>query len=325
MAWQSMPKTELHLHLEGAAPPNFIRALAESRGIDTSNILDDAGYVWLDFADFLDVYMEVCRILQGPEDFRELTKAVLENLHAQGVVYAEIILSPDICGDGDAGAWREHLAAIEAGADAAPEVETRFMVTVIRNFGAERAEKIARLAAATRAGRLTGFNMAGEERVFHPSDFTRAFDIARDAGFQLTCHAGEFGGADSVRAALDNLKPHRIGHGVRAVEDPALVARLADAGTLLEVCPGSNVATGVARSVREHPIALLRGAGVRVSISTDDPPYFATTLNAEYDALARAFGWTPAVFQEMNLHAMDAAFCDDTTRQRIKTILKEHR
>lgn len=321
----ALPKAELHLHLEGAAPPAFIRGLSKEKGIDISGIFDArGGYAYRDFAQFLQVYEAACTTLQTPEDFHRLTLAVLEDRARDGVVYAETFVSPDFCGGGDLGAWREYLQAIDEAAQEAQRtlgITLRGIVTVIRHFGPEKARATALCAAETRGAFLTGFGIAGDESAGHPRDFTWAFDCAREAGLRLTAHAGEWGGAQSVRDALDYLKVERIGHGVQAIDDLALVDRLAEDRIVLEVCPGSNVTLGVYPSFEKHPIGRLRDREVRVTISTDDPPFFHTTLTREYEVLAGVFGWTEEDFRAMNADAMHAAFCDDATRNRIlKTI-----
>jgi adenosine deaminase len=319
--WARLPKVELHLHLEGAAPPDFIRTLAAEKRRDLAGVFDpDGHYAWSDFAHFLRTYEAACAVLETPDDFRRLTEAVLAKSAADGVVYTEIFLAPDLCGGGDPAAWADYLAAIVAGAEAARAahgIEARFIATAIRHFGPERAGNAARLAAAGAGPMLTGFGMGGEERHGHAADFAGAFAIAGEAGLGLTVHAGEIQGAESVRAALDALPVTRVGHGVRAIEDPDLVRRLADRGVVLEVCPGSNVALAVFPGWPAHPIAALRAAGVGVTVSTDDPPYFHTDLPREYAALAATFGWTEGDFAALNRTAADAAFCDAATRARI--------
>ncbi len=316
--WAALPKVELHIHLEGAAPPAFIRTLATEKGVDLSRVFEaDGGYAATDFAHFLRTYEAACTVLQTPDDFRRLVTAVLEQSAAAGVVYTEIFLAPDLCGGGDPGAWPDFLAAMAAGADAVPTIESRFIPTAIRHFGPARAEAAARVTAANPHSRVTGFGMGGEERFGHPMDYVRAFAIAAEAGLGLTVHAGEIAGPDSVRAALDHLPVTRIGHGVRAIEDPELVRRLAAEAITLEVNPGSNLALGLYPGWRAHPVARLREAGVPVTLSTDDPPYFRTSLPGEYAALAAVFGWTAADFAKINRTALAAAFCDDATRARL--------
>lgn len=321
MSWKDVPKVELHLHLEGAAPPAFIAGLAKEKHVDISGIFDSrGGYATGDFAHFVKVYEAACTTLQTPEDFRRLTLAVLEESASHGVVYTELFLCPDFCGGGDLPAWRDYLAAI---ADAAAEGErtmgitARGIVTAIRHFGPERAKPVALCAAETMGGFITGFGMAGAETVGRPRDYAWAFDLAREAGLRLTCHAGEWGGPDMVADTIRDLRPERIGHGIAAARDPALVDRIAERGITLEVCPGSNVFLGAAPSWKAHPIKGLRERGVRVTVSTDDPPYFGTTMTREYEGLERAFGWDEEVFTDLNRIALDAAFCDAATKEKI--------
>lgn len=312
------PKVELHLHLEGAAPPSLIRSLAQEKSIRLDGVFDAQGsYNYEDFKGFLQVYEVATQVLKTPDDYGRLTQAVLEASAAQGVIYTEAFLSPDFCGGRDVAAWRDYLAAIQEAAAAVPEVEMRGIVTCIRHFGPDKAKETAICAAETTGPFLTGFGIAGDETVLAPKDFAWSFDCAREAGLQLTAHAGEFGGPQSVRAALDDLRVTRIGHGVRAIEDLALVDRLAEDGIVLEVCPGSNVTLGVYDKIASHPIEKLRERGVKVTVSTDDPPFFHTDLDTEYAALERAFGWEEETFAEINRTALNAAFCDDATRQRL--------
>lgn len=321
MSLRDMPKAELHLHLEGAAPPAFIRGLAAEKGVSLAGVFDASGaYAFDDFWQFLKVYEAATAVLRTPGDFARLVTAVLEDRAADGVVYAEAFLSPDFCGGGDVAAWAEYLAAMREAAWAAERdmgITLRGIVTCIRHFGPEQARRIALCAAETAGDWLVGFGIAGDERAFHPKDFAWAFDCAREAGLHLTAHAGEWDGPASVTAALDHLRPARIGHGVRAVEDPRLLDRLAESGTVLEVCPGSNIALGLYPSWRAHPVDRLRRAGVTVTLSTDDPPFFRTTLTREYDRLADAFDWDAAEFAALNRAALAAAFCDDATRARL--------
>ncbi|HVG49482.1 MAG TPA: adenosine deaminase, partial [Rubellimicrobium sp.] len=289
MSWQGLPKVELHLHLEGAAPPAFIRGMAAAKGIDISGIFDEAGgYRTGTFDHFLKVYEAACSVLTTPEDYRRLTLAVLEESAANGVVYSEAFLSPDFCGGGDVAAWRDYLAAIE---DAGREAERthgitlRAIVTCIRHFGPERARRAALCAAETVGAFVTGFGMAGAEDVGRPRDFAWAFDAAREAGLALTCHAGEWGGPDMVADTLRDLRPARIGHGINAAKDLALVERIAEEGVVLEVCPGSNVYLGAVPSWAAHPIEKLRAREVKVTVSTDDPPFFGTTMTKEWEML----------------------------------------
>jgi adenosine deaminase len=318
---KELPKIELHLHLEGAAPPAFIRGLAKKKHIDLSGIFDEAGaYRFNDFWEFLKVYEAATSVLQTPEDYARLVTAVAEESASAGVIYGETFLSPDFCGGRDVGAWREYLHAIREAADQAERqmgVTLRGIITCIRHFGPDKARQTARCAAETAGNWIVGFGIAGDEKIGEPKDFRWSFDCAREAGLRLTAHAGEWGGPDSVRAALADLGVERIGHGVRAIEDLALVDELAETGVVLEVCPGSNVALGLYPSFRAHPIAELDRRGVKVTISTDDPPFFHTTMAREYEELHRAFDWDEGQFARIARQSLDAAFCDADTKAKI--------
>ena len=320
------PKIELHLHLEGAAPPAFIKGLALEKRLDIAGIFDAQGnYHFTDFLDFLKVYEAATSTLGSPEDYARLTLAVLEQSAASGVVYSETFLSPDFCGGRDLGAWREYLHAIREAADQAERdmgITLRGIITCIRHFGPEKARETSRCAADTAGDWIVGFGIAGNEAVLTPSDFAWSFDCAREAGLRLTAHAGEWGGPQSVRDAVNDLGVERIGHGVRAIEDLALVDDLAQRGIVLEVCPGSNVALGLYPDWRSHPIGQLYDRGVKVTVSTDDPPFFHTTMAQEFDRLHQAFDWDDGVFATFNRTALDAAFCDTDTRTRIAKLLE---
>ncbi len=325
----SLPKVELHLHLEGAAPPAFVRGLAAQKKIDISGIFDERGnYAYTDFWHFLKVYEAATSVLTTPADYARLTRAVLAESAASGVIYSECFLSPDFCGGRDVGAWREYLHAIREAAEEAERqdgITLRGIVTPIRHFGPEKARETAICAAETAGDWLVGFGLAGDEKVGRPGDFAWSFDCAREAGLRLTCHAGEWGGPDSVRDAVRDLRVERIGHGVRAIEDPALVDELAEAGIVLEVCPGANVALKLYPNFRAHPIEKFMERGVKVTVSTDDPPFFHTTMAREYDALAEAFGWDDGVFRQIADTSIRAAFCLEETRDKIlKRLEKAH-
>lgn len=315
-----MKKIELHLHLEGAAPPDFIRGIAKEKRLDLSGIFDERGaYAYDDFPGFLRCYEAATGVLQTPRDYARLLAEVLERCAEEGVIYTELFVSPEFCGGGDLSAWRDYLAAMTEVADTARAqgIDSRGIVTIIRHFDPDRARRTALCAAETAGGWITGFGMGGAEQMHKATDFAWSYDCAREAGLGLTCHAGEWGGPASIREALE-LGCSRIGHGVQAIEDPQLVRDLVERDVTLEVCPGSNIALGVYPDWSVHPIARLADAGVRVTVSTDDPPFFHTTMRAEYDRLATTFGWGDTEFRQINLWAAEAAFCDMDTRDRLK-------
>jgi adenosine deaminase len=323
---KDLPKIELHLHLEGAAPPAFIRDLAKRKHMDIAGIFNpDGSYRFSDFWEFIKIYEAATAVLTTPEDYHRLTLAVLERSADNGVIYCETFLSPDFCGGRDVGAWREYQAAIREAADQGQRdmgITLRGIITCIRHFGPDKARQTAACAAETAGDWIVGFGIAGDEKVGQPKDFRWSFDMAREAGLRITAHAGEWGGPESVRAALTDLNPERIGHGVRAIEDLALVDALAERGIVLEVCPGSNIALGLYPDWRAHPIAELDRRGVKVTISTDDPPFFHTTMAREYDRLATALDWDKGQFMRIARQSLDAAFCDADTKARILKLLE---
>lgn len=328
MSLKDLPKLELHLHIEGAAPPAFIRGLAQEKSVDISRVFkEDGSYDFRDFVHFLSVYEAATSVLKSPEDYARLVTAVLEESAAHGVIYTEMFISPDFCGGSDVAAWKDYLHAMQeaaARAEAKDGIVMRGIVTCIRHFGPDKAKAAALCAAETAGDWITGFGIGGDEGKGALGDFAWSFDLAREAGLRLTAHAGEWGGPASVRQALDDIRVERIGHGVRAIEDLAVVDRLAEDGVVLEVCPGSNVMLGLYPKWDRHPIQVLRERGVKVTVSTDDPPFFHTTMTREYEELARAFGWGTADFLEISRNALDAAFCDADTKERLADRLKDH-
>ena len=196
-------------------------------------------------------------------------------------------------------------------------IEARMIVTGVRHVGVESIEAAARFAAKCKHPLVTGFGVAGDERMGDFEDYIRAFEIAREAGLGITIHAGELCGWESVDAAMRHIKPSRIGHGVRAIENPDLVKRIADAGTVLEVCPGSNIALSVFPTFAEHPFPKLRQAGCKVTLSSDDPPYFWTSLKREYDIAAEHWGMDARALNAVTRTALEAAFVDAKTRKAL--------
>lgn len=318
-----LKKAELHCHLEGAASPSLVLRQAARYGVDTSRFLQDGSYVWSNFAEFIACYDEVAAVFRTEEDYALLTETYLAELSAINTIYSELFVSPDH-GDRIGLGADNYISGVCEGirrAKAASGIECRLVVVGERHFGPDRVIAAARYAARRDNPLITGFNMAGEERMGRVADYAAAFDIARDAGLGLTIHAGEVCGAFSVADALDLVKPSRIGHGVRAIEDDGLVARLAELGTVLEVCPGSNVALNVFPDFESHPLRRLKEAGVKVTISSDDPPFFHTSLKREYELAASAFHFSEEEINGLTRTALEAAFVDEPTRARLLAML----
>jgi adenosine deaminase len=307
-----VPKAELHVHLEGTARPDLIRRVAARNGLALPDgLLADAQRFHFDgFTGFLRTYDLAAGVIRTAEDYRDVTFAYLGECAAEGTVYVELTASLDhgaAVGLPD----EDHIAAIAQGIDdarAAHGIEGRIISTCVRDLGVAAAEAVADRTLRLAHPYVVGFNMAGDEAAFPPAPFARAFAIASEGGLGCSVHAGEHAGPESVRAALALPGVRRIAHGVRAVEDPRLVAELVERGIVLEVCPSSNVALGVYGSYAEHPFATLYEAGVRVTLASDDPPYFATTIGREYAVARDHFGLDDAALREVTGTALDAAF-----------------
>ena len=307
-----IPKAELHVHLEGTARPALVRRIAERNGLQLPAGLmrDEETFAWKDFLDFLQSYDLAASVIRTGEDYRDITYAYLAECAREGAVYVELIASLDhgaAVGLPDA----EHVAGIAQGIDEAYAehgIVGRILSSCVRNFGVESAEDVARRTLALDHPYIVGWNMAGDEAGYPPAPYERAFAMVAEAGLGCTVHAGEHAGPESIRGGMALPGVTRISHGVRAVEDPSLVAELADRGLVLEVCPGSNVALGVFGSFEEHPLPRLHEAGVTITLGSDDPPYFATSIGHEYELAHERLGCDLDTLRSFTENALDAAF-----------------
>jgi adenosine deaminase len=312
-----IPKAELHCHLEGSIPPALARQLASRNGLDLPlGLVGEGGhYVWKDFLSFLAAYDLVCTTLRTARDFGDVIYSYLAGAAREGAVYVEMFCSPErpAALGISYGAW---LEALESGIDRARRefgIEGRIIIICIRHLGPERALAMVRTMVAEPHHYVVGFGMGGDEARFTPADFAPAYRLAHDKGYGCTVHAGEVMGPESVWAAINELPVTRIGHGVRSADDPALMAELARRGTVLEVCPGSNIALGLYPDRGAHPLHRLIDAGVRVTLNSDDPPFFHTTLGTEYDQA----GLGEVTLKGIARTAIEASFADEATRQRL--------
>ena len=315
-----IPKAELHVHLEGTAPPALIRRLAARNGVtlDERVFLDEDTFRWTDFLDFLKTYDMAAAAIRTAEDYRDVTYEYLASCAAEGCLYVELIASPDhaaTVGLTDA----EHYAGIAQGIDDARDahgIEARIVIAAVRNLGVEAAGAIARRHAEDRHPYVVGFNLVGDEAAWPASLFTCTYEIAASSGLGCTIHAGEHDGPDSIRAALE-LPITRMSHGVRAIEDPALVAELAEREIVLEVCPSSNVALGLYPTYDDHPLGALREAGVRVTLGSDDPPYFGCSIGSEYSVARERHGLEEGQLVEVTRLAVEAGFAEDAVKEDV--------
>jgi adenosine deaminase len=310
-------KAELHCHLEGSIKPMLAMKLAERNGLALPDGLmrRDGTYEWQDFLGFLAAYDRVCTALRTPRDFSDVIYSYLEGVAAQGAVYVEMFCSPErpLMLKMPYTDW---LAALVDGIDRAERdfgIVGRIIAICIRHLGPDRALILARTVVADPHPYIVGFGMGGDEAKFTPADFAPAYRLMHDKGYGCTVHAGEVVGPESVWASLQDLPVTRIGHGVRSSEDPKLLDELARRGTVLEVCPGSNIALGIYPDRAAHPLHRLIEAGVRVTLNSDDPPFFHTTLGAEYDQA----GLGDEALRRITRTAIEASFADSTTKARL--------
>jgi adenosine deaminase len=307
----AIPKAEIHLHLEGAIRPATVVDLARENGIDfpylTAEDLERA-LAFDDFLQFLAMFQVVNHCLVKPRDFERISRELVEDLAAQNVVYAEIRYSPMHPMRRGLSFDEVTAAVIEGSRQGAAETGLRLglLCGLTRQWeGCLEATKL----AINWAGRgIDAIDLGGDEAGFPARDFVEVFRVAREGGLRLTAHAGEAAGAESVWAAVELLGATRIGHGVRSIEDPRLVELLRDEGVTLEVCPTSNVKTGVVASYAEHPLRRLHDAGVRVTLNSDDPAMFQTNISHEYEVAAGALGFTEPELRRLTQNALDAAF-----------------
>ncbi|MBM3814127.1 MAG: adenosine deaminase [Acidimicrobiia bacterium] len=277
---EQLPKAELHLHLEGSLEPETVRELAPELSLEEIR----ARYRYENFLGFLQAFQWVVERLRSPEGYALAARRLLERLAAQNVRYAEITLSAGVT------LWRgqEFAPVYEAVRREAARstVQVWWVLDAVRQFGAEKAMEVARLAAERAADGVVAFGIGGDEAAAPPEMFAEVFAFARSRGLRLAPHAGETAGPPSIWGAL-RFGADRIGHGIRAVEDPALMRHLRDQKIPLEVCISSNLATGVVTRLEEHPARKLYESGVPIVLNTDDPAMFHTSLVREYELAAR--------------------------------------
>ncbi len=318
------PKIELHVHLEATIQPETLLAIARRNGealpASTVEGLREL-YRFRDFDHFIEVWILTTNCLRHEEDFRQVVVDYAAEARRHGAVYLEAIFSP-IERTWRGVSWETMLEGYCGGVAEAREahgVEVRLNPDITRSAPLDDAFELVRQVARYRDRGVVAVGLGGEEALYPPEPFAPAFRAAREAGLGSVPHAGEVAGPASIRGALDALEPDRIRHGIRAVEDPGLVGELRDRGLVLDVTPISNVRTGAVASLDEHPLPELVRAGVRCTVSTDDPVMFDTDLTREYEA-AETLGLDPRALYE---NALAGALCDEETKARLRAVAAE--
>jgi len=305
----ALPKAELHLHLEGSIDATTLGELRQCHG--KKNSAEDLAqlYQYSDFAAFLQAFKTITEDLQGPDDYELITYRLMEKLKAENVLHAEVYVSAGVC------LWRKQdfdaiFAGLERGRQRGQRdfgISLLWILDAVRQFGTEKAQAVVELAVRYKDANVVGFGIGGDEQKGPPELFRDVYAYAADHGLRLTAHAGEAAGPDSIWGAL-NLRAERIGHGLSAAQDPELMEELSTRQVPVEVCLTSNLRTGCCQSLTDHPLRHYFDAGVMVTLNTDDPAMFNTSLTREYQLAQDAFGFTDEHLHELARNSFEASF-----------------
>jgi aminodeoxyfutalosine deaminase len=306
---RQLPKAELHLHLEGAVEPATLLELRQRHGDRATLAETQALYRYVDFQSFLMAFKEVSAHLRGSEDYELITYRLMQRMKEENILHAEVYVSVGVC------LYRKQdFAAIFEGLDRGRDRGARdFGVSLLwvfdatRHFGVEAAQHVFELAVRYQDRHVVGIGIGGDEVKAPPELFRGVYGYAEDNGLRLTAHAGETGPPESIWGAL-NLHAERIGHGVTAAQDADLVEELAYRQIPVEICLTSNIRTGVCKAIAEHPAKSYFDQGVMITLNTDDPALFGTTLSREYQLAQETFGFTDEHLRELARNSFEASF-----------------
>ena len=324
-----LPKVELHVHHVGSASPGIVAELA-ARHPD-AGVPDDPAklaeyFSFRDFAHFIDLYLSTVALLRTPEDIRLLTYEVAQDMAAQNIRYAELTCTPytHVLNGVPVEGYVEAIEDARVAAERDLGLVLRWIFDIPGEIGPDAAMKTARIAVDHGPPALVAFGLGGPEIGTSRPKFRPAFDLARAAGLHSVPHAGESTGPQTIWDAIEHLGAERIGHGTSATQDPALLQYLVEHRIPLEVCPTSNVATRVVDTYQVHPIRDMVAAGVLVTINSDDPPMFGTTLNREYGIAADLLGLDAAGVAELGRAAVDASFLDEPGKRTLAAEIDDY-
>ena len=318
-----LPKAELHVHHVGSASPRIVAELAArhpAAGVPADLDALREFFTFRDFAHFIDVYLAVVDIIRTPEDIRYLTYEIAREMaSAQGLRYAELTCTPhtSVLVGIPIEAYTDAIEDARVAAERDFGLVLRWIYDIPGELGVPGADATLAYALDHRTDALVGFGLGGPEIGVPRPQFAPHFTAARDAGLHCVPHAGETTGPQTIWDALDRLHAERIGHGTSAAQDPALLAHLAEAGIALEVCPSSNIATRAVARIEEHPLRAFVDAGVTVTINSDDPPMFGTTLNQEYEIAAGLLDLDETGVADLARAGVRASFAPDDVKARI--------
>jgi len=324
---RGLPKAELHVHHVGSASPRIVSELAARYPGTVPSDLDElkAFFRFRDFAHFVEVYLAVVALIRTPEDIHYLTYEIAREMATeQRLRYAELTCTPFTSvrpDDPSIGmpveGYTEAIEAARVEAERDFGLVLRWIYDIPGEFGLPAGEATLDIALNHRPDALVGFGLGGPEIGVPRPQFRQVFESARTAGLHSVPHAGETTGPETVWDALRLLGAERIGHGTSSAQDPSLLAHLAEHAIPLEVCPSSNIATRAVRTLADHPITVFRDAGVVVTVNSDDPPMFSTTLNDEYEVAAGLLGLDEEAVADLARTAVRVSFAEDDVKTRI--------
>ena len=328
----TLPKVELHVHLEGTISATTAAGLARARGEDPTEVLvlaDGADpdaprypHPFRDFLHFVDTFLASSAQIREPSDLATVTEAFASAQASQGVRWSEATFTAVTM---EQRGWDPHAMweALAEGISRVPSTGVGLILDTPRDLGVDLAHRGVELARDALAHGLpvVALGLTGVEGAVHVGEFAFLRDAADELGLGLVPHAGEMGGPDVVADSLDVLRPDRIGHGIATAGDPSLLARVAEEGVVLEVCPSSNVTLGLVPSLDVHPIRALRDAGVAVTVNSDDPPFFATTLTDELAHAVRLLELDALRLAALQRRAIDASFAPAALRADVHASL----
>jgi len=306
----SLPKAELHLHLEGSIEPTTLLELRQRHGEADATLAEaEQLYNFTDFNGFLAAFKDVTAHLRTPDDYELITYRLIERLKSQNVLHAEVTVSTGVC------LWRKQdFSAIFEGLERGRQrgerdfgISLLWIFDAVRQFGAEKAQQVLDLAVQFRDRNVVAFGIGGDELNGPPELFREVYARAADHGLHLTAHAGETAGPESIWGAL-NLKAERIGHGLTAAQDPELIETLAEQQVPIEVCVTSNLRTGCCAELSQHPVRRYFDEGLMLTLSSDDPAMFRTSLVEEYELVQQNFGFSDDHMREMARNSFEASF-----------------
>ncbi len=325
---KAMPKIELHVHMEGAIRPETLLALAQRHEIDLpARSIEElrAWYTFTDFAHFIEVYHVISSCIRTPDDVERLGRDFLIGQAAQNVLYSEATYTPYNQYQRSGMSCAEQMEAINRArlwAEQELGVTMGVVMDIPREISAEEGLRVADWAIEWMGRGVVAFGLGGPEIGNPPHKHAAAFARTHAAGLPGVPHAGETVGAESIRGALDTLQPVRIGHGVRCWEDPLLVEELRQRQIALEVCPSSNVCLKVVPRLEDHPLPHLLEAGLLVTLNSDDPPMFNTSLTDEYLRTAQAFHFDADVYETLALNALRVSFLPAQRKKELEASMK---